>query len=73
MSRFGHIFVFASLQVMETDCADEHARIASHVTPGHALSVGHSPFYFNNDAINFATLDYLIHFTEKVSGWVCLA
>ena len=51
---------------MQSSRADEHANITSQVTPGHALSGGHLPFYFNKDAVNFAALDYLINFTGKV-------
>ena len=50
---------------MQADHRAEYEDIASHLTPGHALSTG-SPFYFNNDAINMAALDQLINFTEKV-------
>ena len=52
---------------MQTDRADEHMHVAGHVTPCHALTTGHSPFYFNSDAINYAALDHLISFTKTVS------
>ena len=51
---------------MKPEHADEHLHVASHVTPSHALRVGHSPFYFNDDAVNCAALDNLINFTGKV-------
>ena len=51
---------------MQADHAAEYKSIASHVSPGHALSMRPLPFYFNNDAVNMAALDYLISFMEKV-------
>ena len=56
-----------SLQIMQPEHSDEHVHIVSYVTPGHALSMGHPPFYFGPDAINFAALDSLVNFTGKVA------
>ena len=52
---------------MQAEHADEYADVASHMTPGHALTLGFPLFYLNNDAVNMAALDYLVNFTEKVS------
>ena len=52
---------------MQSDREDEHMDIASHVTPGLALSAGDQPFYLNTGAVNYAALDHLVHFTSKVS------
>ena len=50
---------------MQAENSADFKDIASHMTPGHALS-SDTPYFFNNDAINMAALDNLIHFTEKV-------
>lgn len=52
---------------MQSDREDEHTDIASHVTPGLALSAGDQPFYLSVDAVNYAALDHLVHFTSKAS------
>ena len=51
---------------MQSAHIDEHEQLASHVTPGHALSSGQPPFFLSSDAVNFATLDYLVGLTGKV-------
>ena len=55
-----------SLQIMQVAHIDEHEQLASHVTPGHALSFGQAPFFLSRDAVNFAALDYLVGLAGKV-------
>ena len=57
---------FGFPQIMQPAQSDEHAHIASHVTPGHALTNSHPPFFLNPEALNFAALDYLTDFITKV-------
>ena len=54
------------LKIMQLAHIDEHEQLASHVTPGHALSVGQPLFFLSRDAVNFAALDYLVGLTGKV-------
>ena len=51
---------------MQPAQSDEHIHIASHVTPGHALTSSHPPFFLNPEALNFAALNYLTDFIAKV-------
>lgn len=62
----GFVFHIIILKIMQLAHIDEHEQLASHVTPGHALSVGQPPFFLSRDAINFASLDYLVGLTGKV-------
>ena len=54
------------MKIMQLAHIDEHEQLASHVTPGHALSIGQAPFFLSRDAVNFAALDYLVGLTGKV-------
>ncbi len=56
---------------MQVAHIDEHEQLASHVSPGHALSIEQSPFFLSRDAVNFAALDCLVGLTGKVG--VCVA
>ena len=51
---------------MQSAHIDEHEQLASHVSPGHALSIGLPPFFLSRDAVNFAALDYLVGLTGMV-------
>ena len=60
------------LKIMQLAHIDEHEQLASHVTPGHALSVGQPPFFLSRDAVNFASLDYLVGLTGKVRVFIII-
>ena len=72
LSLFISLHLFSLLlKIMQAAHVDEHEQLASHVTPGHALSVGQPPFFLSRDAVNFAALDYLVGLTGKVKVHAC--
>jgi len=62
--------LFKFLQIMSREHEDEHTDVASHICPGLSLSVAKQPiqppYFLNSDALNYAMLDHLTHFTSTV-------
>ena len=44
------------IQIMDSSHVDEHAHVAGHMTPGHALQSQDPSFFLSKDAVNFAAL-----------------
>lgn len=63
------VYKWSSNQIMDSSRLDEHAHIASHMIPGHALPSQDPPYFLTREAVDFAALDYLTGFIRKVSVW----